>query len=357
MLSVLVGSRRRLTMYKAKNMKRFGNLFDKVISIDNLQFAADKAMRGKSRQPGVKKFLEDRDANIVQLHQTLADGTFKTSQYTVFTVFEPKEREIYRLPFYPDRIVHHAIMNVIEPILYSVFTYNTYSCIKDRGITACADRVSKIIASFKDKPLYCLKIDIKKYYPSIDNEILKKIIRRKIKDVRLLQLIDGIIDSEKGLPIGNYLSQSFANLYLSYFMHYCNEVLKVKCTEYADDIVFFADTKETLHITFDKINDYLSNQLHLTIKDNYQIFPIAVNRYDRSGRALDYVGFKLFRCQRLMRKRIKQNFCRRLSQLRRHHVTGSRLKSAVAPWLGWAQHSQSRNLLNKILPEYAQDLL
>lgn len=344
-------------MYKAKKMKRFGNLFDKVISIDNLQLAADKAMRGKSRQPGVKKFLEDRDANIVQLHQTLADGTFKTSQYTVFTVYEPKQREIYRLPFFPDRIVHHAIMNVLEPILCSVFTYNTYSCIKDRGITACADRVSKIIKSFEGKPLYCLKIDIKKYYPSIDNEILKKIIRRKIKDVRLLQLIDEIIDSEKGLPIGNYLSQSFANLYLSYFMHYCNEVLKVKCAEYADDIVFFADNKERLHTVFDTIKDYLAKQLHLTIKSNFQIFPIAVNRYDRSGRALDYVGFKFFRCQRLMRKRIKQNFCRRLSQLRRHHVTGSRLKSAVAPWLGWAQDSQSLHLLTKILPEYAQNIL
>lgn len=354
---MLVGSCRRLTMYKAKIMKRFGNLFDKVISIANLQLAADKAMRGKSRQPGVKKFLADRDANIVQLHQDLANGTFKTSKYTIFKVYEPKEREIYRLPFYPDRIVHHAIMNIIEHILYSVFTYNTYSCIKARGITACADRVATIIESFKDKPLYCLKIDIKKYYPSIDNEILKKIIRRKIKDVRLLQLIDGIIDSEKGLPIGNYLSQSFANLYLAYFMHFCNETLQIKCTEYADDIVFFADNKTQLHTVFDTIKDYLATQLHLTLKYNYQIFPIAFNRYDRKGRALDYVGFCFYRNQLLMRKRIKQNFCRRLSHLRRHHVTGQRLKAAIAPWLGWAQHSQSRNLLNKILPEYAQNIL
>lgn len=354
---MLVGSRRRLTMYKAKNMKRFGNLFDKVISIANLQLAADKAMRGKSRQPGVKKFLEIRDANIVQLHQDLADGTFKTSKYTVFKVYEPKERDIYRLPFYPDRIVHHAIMNVIEPILYSVFTYNTYSCIKNRGITACADRVSKIIKSFKGKPLYCLKIDIKKYYPSIDNEILKEIVRRKIKDVKLLSLIDGIIDSEKGLPIGNYVSQSLANLYLAYFMHYCNEELRIKCTEYADDIVFFADNKERLHTVFNTIKDYLATQLHLTIKSNYQIFPIAFNRYDRKGRALDYVGFCFYRNQLLMRKRIKHNFCRRLSILRRHHVTKQRLKAAIAPWLGWAQHSQSRNLLNKILPEYAQNIL
>lgn len=354
---MLVGSCRRLTMYKAKIMKRFGNLFDNVISIANLQLAADKAMRGKSRQPGVKMFLSDRDANIVQLHQDLADGTFKTSKYVVFKVYEPKERDIYRLPFYPDRIVHHAIMNVIEPILYSVFTYNTYSCIKNRGITACADRVSKIIKSFEGKPLYCLKIDIKKYYPSIDNAILKEIVRRKIKDVKLLSLIDGIIDSGKGLPIGNYISQSLANLYLAYFMHHCNEELHIKCTEYADDIVFFADNKERLHTVFDIIKDYLATQLHLTIKSNYQIFPIVFNRYDRSGRALDYVGFCFYRNQLLMRKRIKQNFCRRLSILRRHHVTGHRLKSAVAPWLGWAQHSQSRNLLNKILPEYAQNIL
>jgi retron-type reverse transcriptase len=344
-------------MYKAKIMKRFGNLFDKVISIANLQLAADKAMRGKSRQPGVKMFLVYRDANIVQLHQDLADGTFKTSKYTVFKVYEPKERDIYRLPFYPDRIVHHAIMNVIEPILYSVFTYNTYSSIKNRGITACADRVSKIIKSFEGKPLYCLKIDIKKYYPSIDNAILKEIVRRKIKDVKLLSLIDGIIDSEKGLPIGNYISQSLANLYLAYFMHYCNEELRIKCTEYADDIVFFDSDKDMLHIVFAAINNYLATYLHLTIKSNYQIFPIAVNRYDKKGRALDYVGFQFYRYQRLMRKRIKKNFCRHLSLLRRHHVAGHRLKSAVAPWLGWAQHSQSRNLLNKILPEYAQNIL
>ena len=184
------------------------------------------------------------------------------------------------------------------------------------------------------------------------NEILKNIIRRKIKDVRLLQLIDGIIDSEKGLPIGNYLSQSFANLYLAYFMHFCNETLQIKCTEYADDIVFFADNKTQLHTVFDTIKDYLATQLHLTIKSNYQIFPIAFNRYDRKGRALDYVGFCFYRNQLLMRKRIKKNFCRRVSLLRRHHVTGQRIKAAIAPWLGWAQNSQSRHLLTKILPEY-----
>jgi hypothetical protein len=112
-----------------------------------------------------------------------------------------------------------------------------------------------------------------------------------------------------------------------------------------------------LHTVFDIIKDYLATQLHLTIKSNYQIFPIAFNRYDRKGRALDYVGFFFYRNQRLMRKRIKQNFCRSLSHLRRHHVTGHRLKAAIAPWLGWAQHSQSRHLLTKILPEYARNIL
>lgn len=332
-------------------MKRFGNIFDRVISVDNLQIAATKAMRGKARQKGVRNFLLNRDAYIMQLHNDLIEGKFKTSRYHTFTVFEPKQREIYRLPFYPDRIVHHAIMNVIEPILYSVFTYNTYSCIKKRGIAGCAKQVAKFIHEFDGRPLYCLKIDIKKYYPSVDNNILKSIIRKKIKDARLLSLIDNIIDSEHGLPIGNYLSQSFANLYLAYFMHYCNEILKAKCTEYADDIVFFADNKRELHRILDNISIYLRDNLHLTIKSNYQIFPVAINRYDKSGRALDYVGFKFFRCQRLMRKRIKQNFCRKVAQLRRKGVRGRAFVAAIAPWLGWAQNSQSINLLNQFVYE------
>lgn len=150
------------------------------------------------------------------MHEALKAGTYRTSEYSTFKIYEPKEREIFRLPYYPDRIVHHAVMNVLEPIWLSVFTADTYSCIKKRGIHAAARKLRRVID--KDKPgcAYCLKIDIRKFYPSVNNEVLKSIVRRKLKDTRLLQLLDEIIDSAEGLPIGNYLSQYLANLILTY---------------------------------------------------------------------------------------------------------------------------------------------
>lgn len=252
-------------------MKRFGNLYDRIISIENLDLAERKARKDKGKRKDVAEFDKDRDGNLRRLHDDLKNGTFHTSPYTIFKVYEPKERDIYRLPFYPDRLVHHAIMNILEPVWTKVFTYNTYSCIKERGITGCAEQVERIIRFYDESPcLYCLKIDIRKYYPSIDHGVMKSIIRRKIKYKRLLDLLDGIIDSTNGLAIGNYLSQFLANLYLAYFMHYVNETLKVKAVEYADDIVFFVPTKDILHDTLVKVKKYAETRLKVEIKDNLQ---------------------------------------------------------------------------------------
>lgn len=132
-------------------------------------------------------------------------GTYRTSTYKTFTIYEPKERIIFKLPFYPDRIVHHAIMNILEPIWVSIFINNTYSCIKGRGIHKAVRDIQQDLKDI-DGTKYCLKLDIKKFYPSIDHDVLKSIIRKKIKDEKLLNLLDGIIDSTDGVPIGNYLS-------------------------------------------------------------------------------------------------------------------------------------------------------
>lgn len=332
-------------------MKRIGHLYEQIISIDNLRLADEKARRGKSGQYGVRLHDKNREANILALHEALLTKTYHTSRYDVFTIYEPKERVIYRLPYYPDRIVHHAIMNVLEPIWVSVFTHNTYSCIKGRGIEGCARHVEKIIRKFDGRPLYCLKMDIKKYYPSIDHEVLKGIVRKKIKDDDLLWLIDEIIDSAPGLPIGNYLSQFLANLMLCYFMHWVNEVLHIDATEYADDIVLFSDSKAVLHKAYHRIRSYMVVKLHLTIKGNWQVFPIAMNRRDTHGRALDYVGYKFYRRQKLIRKSIKRNFCMAVNRLNRRKtpVQPMEFKQGIAPWLGWAKHSNSKHLLQTIL--------
>ena len=371
---VLVGRNRPLRLRKQSKMKRIGNLYEKIISIENLELADRRARKGKVDTYGVKVHDQHREENIAKLHNALLNKTFRTSKYHVFTIREPKEREIYRLPYYPDRIVHHAIMNILEPIWVKTFTYNTYSCIKHRGIEACASRVKHIIHSYKGKTLYCLKIDIRKYYPSINHTVLKNIVRKKIKDKDLLWLIDEIIDSAAGLPIGNYLSQYLSNLYLCYFMHWVNEQLPtivkndmslsyrpiIQAVEYADDIVFFSDSKSVLHCVIRHISDYIEHELKLHIKDNWQIFPIAKNRYSKNGRALDYVGYKFYLDQVQIRKGIKKNFCRKVAGLNKCNTSIDALsyKKQISPWLGWAKHSDSINLLKTIIkPEYYESIL
>ena len=339
-------------------MKRIGNLYERIISMDNLRLADEKARKGKLRTYGVRVHDMNREDNLKALHEALKSRTFKNSEYTSFVVYEPKERIIHRLPYYPDRILHHAIMNVLEPIWRSIFTHNTYSCIKGRGIEGCARAVEKIIGKYKGRSLYCLKFDIRKYYPSIDNKLLIEIISWKIKDKDVLWLLGEIIMSMEGLAIGNYPSGYLSNLYLAYFMHFVNEKLHIvvgrknsfDSTEYADDICIFSDNKEDLHKAFNVVKDFLLKNLHLEVKDNWQIFPISRNRYDKKGRALDYVGYKFYREQKLIRKSIKKNFCRKVSRLnKRKDVSLVEYKQEVAPWLGWAKHSDSKHLVKSIL--------
>lgn len=326
-------------------MKRIGNLYDRIISLENLQLADEKARKGKVRSYGVKIHDKNREANLLKLHNDLKNQTFKTSKYHVFTIFEPKEREIFRLPYFPDRIAHHAIMNVLEPIWVSLFTKDTYSCIKNRGIHAAAKNVKHILRTDKDGTRYCLKIDVKKFYPSIDHEILKKVIRRRIKDKRLLWLLDEIIDSvPSGVPIGNYLSQYFANIYLAYFDHWLKEVKHVKYYwRYADDIVILAPNKEVLHELLHDIREYLRENLNLKVKRNYQVFPTNV-------RGIDFLGYRFFHTHTLLRKSIKKKLFRRVAKLRKQKIVPTKevYKQQICSWWGWCKYCDSINLMSKV---------
>ncbi len=317
-------------------MKRINHLYEKICSIENLHLADSIARKGKSKQPGVIDHDKNREENIQRLHEMLVNRTYKTSQYTTFAIYEPKQRIIYRLPYYPDRITHHAIMNIMEPIFVSTFTAVTYSCIKSRGIHAAAYAVRKALQDIPGT-LYCLKLDIKKFYPSVDHEILKQLLRRKIKDSDLLWLLDGIIDSAEGLPIGNYLSQYFANFYLTYFDHWMKEVKKVKYYfRYADDIVILAPDKPYLHGLLSEIRTYQDEKLKLTIKGNYQVFPV-------DDRGTDFVGYVFYHTHVRLRKSIKQNFARM--------IVKNKNDKSIASYYGWAVHCDSKHLLKKLLHE------
>ena len=332
-----VGSKKKVkTIFKSKGMKRINNLYERIYSIENLQLADSIARKGKSKQPGVILHDKNKEQNILKLHEVLKNKTYKTSEYTTFRIFEPKERLIFRLPYYPDRITHHAIMNILEPIFISTFTADTYSCIKGKGIHAASNAVKKALKETTGTR-YCLKLDIKKFYPNVDHAILKALLRRKIKDNDLLWLLDEIIDSTSGLPIGNYLSQYFANFYLTYFDHWIKEVKGVKYYfRYADDIVILSDSKEYLHELLSEIRSYMTEKLNLTIKDNYQVFPVT-------SRGIDFVGYVFRHTHTLLRKSIKQNFARMLIK--------NKNDKSIASYKGWALHCNSKNLINKLLNE------
>lgn len=315
-------------------MKRIGNLYDQLTSLKNLQEADATAQKGKSRQYGVILHNRNREGNLLVLQDQLVNKTYKTSKYDIFNIYEPKERIVYRLPFFPDRIAHHAIMAVLEPLFVNTFTRDTYSCIKKRGIHDLLRNLKNDIKDIKGTQ-YCLKLDIKKFYPSIDHDVLKALLRRKFKDQDLLWLLDEIIDSAPGLPIGNYLSQYLANFYLAYFDHWIKEQKGVKYYyRYADDIVILAAEKQSLHSLLGEIQNYLAG-LKLEVKDNHQVFPV-------NARGIDFVGYVFFHTHIRIRKQIKKAFARKLKKDPAHPSKPS--------YLGWLSHCNAVHLTNKLIP-------
>lgn len=315
-------------------MKRKGNLFESVCSKENIRVAMENATRGKSHYSEVQYVKANIEKYIDDLHVLLSTKQFRNSEYEIFQKESgDKIREIYKLPFYPDRIAHHCIVQVLQPMWTKLLIRDTYSTIPGRGIHDGVRRIKKALKDVNGTR-YCLKLDVKKYYPSIDHDVLKLILRRKIKDADLLDLMSEIIDSANGIPIGNYVSQWFGNVYLSYFDHFCKEQLKCKYYfRYCDDIVILDSDKSRLHAILVSINDYLNNELNLTVKGNFQVFPTNV-------RGIDFLGYRFFHTHTLVRKRIVKQMKRNLNNPR-----------SMASYWGWLKHADTYRLTNKYLYE------
>lgn len=321
-------------------MKRTNNLYDKICSLNNLILAEGKARKGKTKQKDIIKFDPNKDENLANLHKLFINKEFKNSRYHIFTIFEGKERVIYKLPYYPDRIVQHAIMNILEPLFVSNFTADTYSCIKKRGIHKALINVNKSLRN-KEKTKYCLKLDIQKFYPNVDHDILKYLLRRKFKDNDLLSLLDEIIDSAPGLPIGNYSSQFLANFYLSQFDHWIKEELRIKdYFRYCDDLVIFGETKEELHKMRIIIQEYLLKNLNLKIKPNYQVFPVT-------SRGVDFLGYKSYHDYILIRNSIKKRFIKMIKK--------NKNNKSITSYNGWFLWANCKNLQYKYLNNYGNN--
>ena len=246
-------------------MKRAKSLFNQIISYENVRLAWIKARRHKTSKNVVKNFSKNVNKNLLIVQKNLTSKPAILSSYSQFTIYEPKERLISVVPFI-DRVMHHAIMNVLEPVFEKQFIFHTYACRKGKG----SHKAIKYAFSKAKNCEYFLKLDVKKYFENIDHNILKRKLSKIIKDKECLDLLFDIIDSfsiEKGLPIGNLTSQFFANLYLSELDHFVLENLKPSgYCRYMDDFILFSNSKIDLKKMLNSIESFCLNNLLLTLK-------------------------------------------------------------------------------------------
>jgi RNA-directed DNA polymerase len=324
-------------------MKRHGNLWDKIIDEENLSEAYRKARKHKSNFRSVKKFELDEEGNLKKVRQSLLDKTFTTSPYTSKIIYEPKKRVIYALPFSPDRIVQHALMNVLAPIFDRLFIDNSFACREGKGQHSGSAKTREYIKKNK----YCLKGDISKFYPSINHEILLKIIKRKIKCQDTLWLIENIVNSfpgETNAPIGNLTSQWFGNLYMNELDTYVKQELKIKdYLRYCDDFCLFHDDKKVLNEAAVKIEDFVKNELNLKLS-KCDLFPVS--------RGVDFLGYRHFTRYTLLRKRTAKRVKKRIkalpAKLERGVITKEQYRSSLASTYGWLKWADTYNLRMKL---------
>lgn len=334
-------------------MKRYGQIYDKICTMENLYAAHENARKDKLFYREVQMVDADPEYYLGMIQEMLLNENYEVSEYTISIINDKgKDRELAKLPYFPDRIIQWAIMLQIEPIFMKTFCAHTCASIPNRGISKAQEILHGYLKSDPAGTQYCLKVDVSKFYPSIDHEILKSLLQKKFKDKRLLNLLFKIIDSapgEKGVPIGSYLSQYLANFYLAYFDHYLKEVLHTPyVVRYMDDIVILAASKEELHEIRRLMDEYLTNRLKLHLKDNWQVFPVDV-------RGIDFIGFRSFHDYTLLRKRTCKTFKRKMTTILKKQEKGQLINysefCSANSYNGWLDMCDGYRLWKKyILP-------
>ena len=332
-------------------MKTYKNLYPKIYDFDNLHLAYLKARRCKRYRHDVLRFSANLEDNLIDIQNHLIWKTYRTGRYRFFTVYEPKERLIASLSF-RDRVVHHALCNIIEPIFERSMIYDSYACRVGMGVLSGVQRTTRFLrdATRRWGRVYCLKGDIKKYFPSVHHETLKRIIRKRIACPDTLGMIDRIIDStgdEVGMPIGNLTSQLFANVYLSELDHFVKEECGVKYyIRYMDDFVILYDDKRVLKNLLEDVEYYLRVALRLRLNDKTQIFPVG-------PRPIDFLGYRIWPEYRLLRKGNLRRTKRKLKKFARLYALGQisllDVQPSIVSWIGHAEHADSWRVRNKIL--------
>jgi retron-type reverse transcriptase len=347
-------------------MKRAGSLWPQIVDFENLLYANKRARKSKRFYPNILDFNDNLESELLQLQQELITDNYQPGNYRTFQIFEPKPRLISAAP-YRDRVVHHALCQIINPIFEKSLIYDCYA----NRVGFGSHRALRRFTQFTRSHRYILQCDIKKYFPSIDHQILKTILARKIKCVKTLNLIYKIIDNSniqepsfdyfpndnlftpwerrKGLPIGNLTSQIFANIYLNYFDHFMQEELKVGAyLRYVDDFAIFSNDREFLVNIRERLENYL---VDLRLK----IHPIKSQIF-ATRHGANFVGFRVFpdniriRNDNLRRARI------RLKKLQKvyffHHISLKKLIERLRAWEAHLNYANSYKLRQNIFNYY-----
>lgn len=324
--------------------------------MDNIKTAHESARKGKAHYHEVRKINADPDKYLCRIQAMLKYKTFNNSKYRVFEKRGPgKARTIHKLPYFPDRIIHHCIVQVLEPIWIPWLIKDTLACLKGRGIHQGVKRIRSAMRTDPENTRYCLKMDVKKFYPSLDHRILKNILARKIKDPDIMWLLGKIIDSTPaGVPIGNYLSQYFGNLYLTPLDHWIKEHHKCRhYFRYCDDMVILGADKANLHAIRKDIDRYLDTRLNLQLKSDWQVFPVA-------KRGIDFLGYRFFPKYTLLRKSTAQQFKRKMAAIKLGKYQNAdpiTIPSTVMSYWGWMKHANCLNLWHSHADETIKNIV
>ncbi|HAS81771.1 MAG TPA: reverse transcriptase [Verrucomicrobia bacterium] len=318
-------------------MKRAGGLYERIAEPENLHLAFWKARRGKDGKADVEAFRQNLDDEIECMRADLLAETMVWGRYHLFTIFDPKERIICAAPF-RDRVLHHAIMNVCDPVFERYQIFDSYACRKGRGLHACLERARY----YTRRHGWYLKLDVRKYFDSINHAILLQQIGDRFKDNRLVNLMASLLctyatQPGQGLPIGNLTSQYFANHYLGRLDHLCKETLRVPgYVRYMDDIVLWADNREPLIEWHRQIVDFCHKALSLELK------PPCLNK---TGLGITMLGYRVFPGMVLLARRSRKRFTDKLQSYWRkiqYGEWGQREFSAhVLPLSAYAGHARS----------------
>jgi len=330
-----------------QELKRTGYIYDKICNINNIVVAIMKASLGKRKQKRVKRILDNIKFYAEKIQNMLLNKKYSPSPYIIKTIQDSssgKIRTIYKPRFYPDQIIHWALMLQIQSVIMrGMYPYSCGS-VPGRGTSLGQKTLRKWLDNDRKNTKYCLKMDISKFYPSIDNDVLKQMFLRRIKDQDCLWLIDTIIDSSQGLPIGNYTSQWFANFFLQDLDHYIKEKLGIKYyIRYVDDLVLLGGNKKKLHKARKHISDYLQT-IGLILKSDWQVFKV-------NDRAIDFLGFRFFRNKTILRKRNALRIKRRIKKISKKDHLNYKDACAVISYWGWIKRSDSYNFYqNEVKP-------